>query len=143
MEEHDHEDHDSATLMIDLYRRGGAQDPLWALARAQRAAIAAGRRASTWATVSMFGGQAFDLGVNAIRLEGLYSDDEVPLLRERPGVHADALVLVAPRDVPHESAAPGSWGVPLPTSPYGVLVGAALLGLSVAALAASIAFAVR
>lgn len=37
---------------------------------------------------------AFDLGVNAIRLEGLVNDD-VPVIRERPGVYADSLVLAS------------------------------------------------
>jgi hypothetical protein len=88
-------------------------------------------------------GQAFDLGVNAIRLEGLYSEDEAPALWERPGVHADALVIVAPRDVPREGAAAGGLEDPLPSSPRCMLACAALLGLSTAALAALIALAVK
>jgi hypothetical protein len=45
----------SALLMAELYRVGGADDPMRGLARAQRAAIAANRPPRTWATVAFFG----------------------------------------------------------------------------------------
>jgi hypothetical protein len=49
------DDSDGAALMADLYRLHGAEDPVRALALAQRAAIAANRPPSAWATVSFFG----------------------------------------------------------------------------------------
>lgn len=49
------DDRDGAALMRDLYRLHGAQDPIVALALAQRAAIAANKPPSAWATVSFFG----------------------------------------------------------------------------------------
>ncbi|HEX8110992.1 MAG TPA: CHAT domain-containing protein, partial [Kofleriaceae bacterium] len=49
------DDRDGAALMADLYRLQGAEDPVRALALAQRAAIAANRPPSAWATVSFFG----------------------------------------------------------------------------------------
>ena len=49
------DDRNGAALMRDLYRLHGAQDPITALALAQRAAIAANRPPSAWATVSFFG----------------------------------------------------------------------------------------
>jgi CHAT domain-containing protein len=49
------DDNDGAALMADLYRLHGAEDPVRALALAQRAAIAANRPPGAWATVSFFG----------------------------------------------------------------------------------------
>jgi tetratricopeptide (TPR) repeat protein len=49
------DDRDGAALMADLYRLHGAEDPVRALALAQRAAIAANRPPGAWATVSFFG----------------------------------------------------------------------------------------
>jgi tetratricopeptide (TPR) repeat protein len=49
------DDSDGAALMADLYRLHGAEDPVWGLALAQRAAIAANRPPGAWATVSFFG----------------------------------------------------------------------------------------
>jgi len=49
------DDSDGAALMADLYRLHGAEDPVRALALAQRAAIAANRPPGAWATVSFFG----------------------------------------------------------------------------------------
>ncbi len=49
------DDSDGAALMTDLYRLHGAEDPVRALALAQRAAIAANRPPGAWATVSFFG----------------------------------------------------------------------------------------
>ncbi|HEX3762383.1 MAG TPA: CHAT domain-containing protein, partial [Kofleriaceae bacterium] len=48
-------DGDGAALMADLYRFQGAEDPVRALALAQRAAIAANKPPAAWATVSFFG----------------------------------------------------------------------------------------
>lgn len=49
------DDRDGAALMRDFYHLHGAQDPIAALALAQRAAIAANKPPSAWATVSFFG----------------------------------------------------------------------------------------
>jgi tetratricopeptide (TPR) repeat protein len=49
------DDSDGAALMANLYRLHGAEDPVRALALAQRAAIAANRPPGAWATVSFFG----------------------------------------------------------------------------------------
>lgn len=49
------DDSEGAALMADLYRLHGAEDPVRALALAQRAAIAANRPPGAWATVSFFG----------------------------------------------------------------------------------------
>jgi CHAT domain-containing protein len=48
-------DRDTATLMHDFYANHGAVDPARALATAQRAAIAANRAVSSWASISFFG----------------------------------------------------------------------------------------
>ena len=50
------DDGDGETLMLDFYGAGGPDDPARALARAQRKAIASGRRPLAWSTVSFFGG---------------------------------------------------------------------------------------
>jgi tetratricopeptide (TPR) repeat protein len=49
------DDRDGAFLMHELYRAGVAGNPLRALARTQRLAIASHRPPHTWATVSFFG----------------------------------------------------------------------------------------
>jgi tetratricopeptide (TPR) repeat protein len=49
------DDRDGARLMLALYRAGGAEDPLRALAAVQRIAIDDHRPPRTWATVSFFG----------------------------------------------------------------------------------------
>jgi tetratricopeptide (TPR) repeat protein len=49
------DDVDGAELMREFYRAGGADDPLRALAAAQRAAIARHRLPHSWAAVSFFG----------------------------------------------------------------------------------------
>jgi hypothetical protein len=85
-------------------------------------------------------GNAFDLGVNAIRLEGLDNDQAAPVMLERLGVHADELVLVSPREVQGGSGAGDRVAAP-PWRSWR-LRRAALLGLSIAGLAASIAWAV-
>jgi hypothetical protein len=48
-------DADGAFVMASFYAAGGGDEALEALAKAQRAAIAAKRAPSTWAAVSFFG----------------------------------------------------------------------------------------